>query len=415
MSHILILGGDGYLGWPTAMYFSARGYAVTVVDNYFRRNACTELDVGMLYPVPTLQERVKIWNERTGREIKVVIGDLQDPEVMRSLFDGRVTYQWALDPSFTGVPETVIHYAEQPSAPYSLINYKYANLTVQNNLLITNNLMWALRDYSRETHVIHIGTMGEYGTPNIDIEEGWLEIEHKGRKDSFLFPRQASSLYHTTKIMDTDLMWFAVRMWDLKVTDLMQGPVYGIETDESEIRRQYAVGSKQRSEVRDQVAEREHLRTIFNYDEIFGTIVNRFITQAVVGYPLTVYGKGGQTRGYLNIRDTLQCVHMSEQTPAKAGELRIFNQIMETFSANELAEMTQRVGKKLGYKVTIDHLDNPRKEAEEHYYNPTYQGLIDIGVVPHYLTDEVMEGMFLVVEQYKNNIRKDVIFKGIRW
>jgi UDP-sulfoquinovose synthase len=204
-------------------------------------------------------------------------------------------------------------------------------------------------------------------------------------------------------------------MWDLKVTDLMQGPVYGIETDESEIRRQYAVGSKQRSEVRDQVAEREHLRTIFNYDEIFGTIVNRFITQAVVGYPLTVYGKGGQTRGYLNIRDTLQCVHMSEQTPAKAGELRIFNQIMETFSANELAEMTQRVGKKLGYKVTIDHLDNPRKEAEEHYYNPTYQGLIDIGVVPHYLTDEVMEGMFLVVEQYKNNIRKDVIFKGIRW
>ena len=395
MQHILILGGDGYLGWPTAMFFSNLGYAVTVVDSYFRRNACTELDVGMLYPVPTLQERAKIWHEKTGREIKVVIGDLTDPELMRALFDGRVHYQWAVNPEFTGVPETVIHYAEQPSAPYSLINYRYANVTVANNLLITNNLIWALRDFSRQTHVIHIGTMGEYGTPSIDIPEGWIDIEHKGRTDTFLFPRQASSLYHTTKIMDTDLFWFGVRMWDLKVTDLMQGPVYGLETEESVID--------------------DRLKTIFNYDEIFGTIVNRFITQAVVGYPLTVYGRGGQTRGYLNIKDTLQCVHMSEKTPAKAGELRIFNQIMETFSANELAEKTQRVGEKMGYQVQVDHLENPRKEAEDHYYNPTYQGLLDLGVIPHYLTDEVMEGMFNVVEHYKENIRKDVIFKGITW
>ena len=405
---LLILGGDGYLGWPTAMYFSNRGYDVTVVDNYFRRNACTELDVGMLYPVPTLQERAKIWHELTGKEIKVVIGDLTDPEVMRSLFDGRVQYSWAVNKAFSGIPETIIHYAEQPSAPYSLINYKYANITVANNLLITNNLVWALRDFSRDSHVIHIGTMGEYGTPNIDIEEGWLEIKHKGRKDKFLFPRQASSLYHTTKIMDTDLLWFGVRMWELKITDLMQGPVYGIETEESEI-------GAQKSEVGGQSAEREHLRTLFNYDEIFGTIVNRFITQAVVGYPLTVYGKGGQTRGYLNIKDTLQCVHKSEQTPAKAGDLRIYNQIMETFSVNELAELTRRVGKKLGYEVEINHLENPRKEAEEHYYNPTYQGLIDLGVVPHYLTDEVMEKMFRVVGKYKNNIRKELIFKGIKW
>lgn len=416
MSHILILGGDGYLGWPTAMYFSSRGYAVTVVDNYFRRNACTELDVGMLYPVPTLQERAKIWYEKTGREIKVVIKDLTDAEHMRSLFNGRVEYSWAVDKTFSGIPETIIHYAEQPSAPYSLINYKYANITVANNLLITNNLVWALRDFSRDSHVIHIGTMGEYGTPNIDIEEGWLEIAHKGRKDKFLFPRQASSLYHTTKIMDTDLFWFGVRMWDLKVTDLMQGPVYGIETEESEISSQWSVDSNQWSVVSSQSeSEIRHLRTIFNYDEIFGTIINRFITQAVLGYPLTVYGKGGQTRGYLNIKDTLQCVHKSEQTPAKGGELRIFNQIMETFTANELAEKTQRVGQKLGYDVQINHLENPRKEAEEHYYNPTYQGLLDIGVQPHYLTDEVMEQMFRVVEQYKENIRSDVIFRGIKW
>lgn len=393
--NILILGGDGYLGWPTAMYFSSRGYSVTAVDNYFRRQACTELDVGMLYPVPSLQERAKIWHEKTGREIKVVIGDLSDPEIMRGLFEGRVQYAWSLDNRFPGVPDTVIHYAEQPSAPYSIINYKSANTTLSNNLLITNNLMFAIKDFSRHTHIIHIGTMGEYGTPDIDIEEGWIEIDHKGRKDKFLFPRQASSLYHTTKIMDTDLIWFFVRTWGLRVTDLKQGPVYGIETDESLID--------------------ERLRTLFNYDEIFGTIVNRFITQAVIGYPLTVYGKGGQTRGYLNINDTLQCVHMAECTPPVPGELRIFNQIMETLSVNELAEMTRRVGEKLGYNVQIDHLENPRKEAEEHYYNPTYHGLADIGVIPHYLTDEIMMAMFEVVAQYKKNIRKDIIFKGIKW
>lgn len=288
-----------------------------------------------------------------------------------------------------------MHYAEQPSAPYSVMDYKHANITLSNNLLVTNNLMFAVRDYARDTHIIKLGTMGEYGTPNIDIEEGWLEIEHKGRKGKFLFPRQASSLYHTTKIMDTDLLWFGVRMWDLRVTDLMQGPVYGNETDESSID--------------------DRLKTIFNYDEIFGTVVNRFVVQAVAGYPLTVYGQGGQTRGYLNIKDTLQCVGKSLETPATKGELRIFNQIMETFSVKELAELTQKVGEKLGYGVEIKSIDNPRKEAEEHYYNPTYQGLINIGVEPHYLTEEVMEQMLRVADRYKNNIRNDVIFRGVRW
>lgn len=393
--HLLILGGDGYLGWPTAMYFSQQGYEVTVVDNYFRRNSCVELDVGMLYPLPTLVERAKIWHTHTGREIKVIIGDLTDPQVMRALFTGEFNYAWAVSKKFTGIPETVVHYAEQPSAPYSLINYRYANITITNNLLVTNNLMFAVRDFSKDTHIIKLGTMGEYGTPNIDIEEGWLEIEHKGRKDTFLFPRQAGSMYHTTKIMDTDLLWFGVRMWNLRVTDLMQGPVYGMETDESQVD--------------------ERLKTIFNYDEIFGTVVNRFIVQAVTGYPLTVYGKGGQTRGYLNIKDTLQCVHLSAKNPAVRGRMRIYNQIMETFTVNELAEMTRKVGASLGYDVEIKSLENPRKEAEIHYYNPTYQGLLDLGVKPHYLTNEVLARMFMVVAQYKDNIREDVIFRGVKW
>lgn len=395
MTHVLILGGDGYLGWPTAMYFSNKGYDVTIVDNYFRRNACQELDTGMLYPVPNLIDRVKIWHENTGKEIKVVIEDLADTEIIRKLFKGDIEYTWCLNKKFTGIPETVIHYAEQPSAPYSLINYKFADITLTNNLRVTNNLMWALRDYSRDTHLIKIGTMGEYGTPNIDIEEGWIEIEHKGRKDKFLYPRQASSLYHTTKIMDTDLLWFGVRTWNLRVTDLMQGPVYGIETEETKID--------------------ERLKTIFNYDEIFGTIINRFITQAVIGHPLTIYGKGGQTRGYLNIKDTLQCVHKSSLSPPKSGELNIFNQISETFSVNQLANKISHIGNKRDHKVEIKNLKNPRKELEEHYYNPVFQGLIDIGVTPSYLTDNIIEEIFQVVEKYAENIRKEVMFKGIKW
>lgn len=392
---ILVLGGDGYLGWPTAMYFSARGHDVTVVDNYFRRNAALELDSGMLYPVPTLIQRARIWHEQTGREIKVVIGDLTQPEVIRGLFTGSTSYAFSVSNSSEQAFDAVMHYAEQPSAPYSLLNYEYANRTLSNNLLITNNLMFAVKDFSPETHIVHIGTMGEYGTPNIDIEEGWLEIEHKGRKDKFLYPRQASSIYHTSKIMDTDLLWFGIRTWNLRATDLMQGPVYGIETDESEVD--------------------PRLRPFFNYDEIFGTVVNRFITQAVSGYPLTVYGKGGQTRGYLNIKDTLQCVYQATVNPAETGELRIYNQIMETFTVNELAEKTARVGVSLGYDVEIQTLENPRKEAEEHYYNPTYQGLLELGVNPHYLTDEVMADMFKIVGEYKDSIRKEVIFRGVKW
>ncbi|MEA3469839.1 MAG: NAD-dependent epimerase/dehydratase family protein [Thermodesulfobacteriota bacterium] len=393
--HILILGGDGYLGWPTAMCLSQAGYDVTVVDNYFRRNSCLELDVTMLYPLPSLVERAAIWYQHSGKEIKVVIGDLTDPELVRSFFYDSFQYAFTASGKNFGIPEAVIHYAEQPSAPYSLLNYKYANTTLSNNLLVTNNVMFAVRDLSPETHIVKLGTMGEYGTPDIDIEEGWIDITHKGRKDTFLFPRQAGSLYHTSKIMDTDLLWFGVRMWDLRVTDLMQGPVYGIETEESK--------------------DNHKLRTLFNYDEIFGTVINRFIVQAVAGYPLTVYGAGGQTRGYINIKDTLQCVQQAIENPAKSGDLRIFNQIMETFSVVELAEMTSRVATSLGFDVQVNHIENPRKEAEEHYYNPCYQGLLELGVKPHYLTDEVMTEMFEIVASHKDTIREDTVFRGVKW
>jgi len=395
MKNILILGGDGYLGWPTAIFFSSKGYNVTVVDNYFRRNACENLSLRPLYKIPNLINRCQEWKKKSGKIIKVILGDLTDPELMRSLFQKKTITSWPEESCIDNKPDTIVHFAEQPSAPYSMTNYKNANFTISNNLLVTNNLMYAVKDFSPHSHIIKLGTMGEYGTPNIDIEEGWIDINHNGRNEKFLFPRQASSIYHTSKIMDTDLLWFGVRAWKLKVTDLMQGPVYGFTTKE--------------------IKNNEKLYTIFNYDEIFGTIINRFVTQAVVGYPLTVFGKGEQKRGYININDTIQCIDKSFSNPAKNGELRIFNQITQTFSVNQLAEMIYEVGRELNYDVSIKNIPNPRIENEDHYYNPKYQGLKDIGVKATLLNKDILKDFFIHVEKYKNNIDRDIIFKGIKW
>lgn len=378
----LILGGDGYLGWPTAMSFSRKKHETWVVDNYMRRSLCRDLDVEPLFPVPNLLERVRLWKEVSGEDIRVRIGDCCDYDFLSEVIK-------------EAKPDAVIHYAEQPSAPYSMLNHKAASLTLTNNLQSTLNVIWAVREHAPQCHIVKLGTMGEYGTPNIDIEEGWIEIEHKGRRDRFLFPRQASSLYHTTKIQDTDLLWFYVRIWNLRATDLMQGPVYGFFTDENE--------------------SDERLFPFFSYDEIFGTVLNRFIVQAVAGYPLTVYGKGGQTRGYLNIKDTLQCVSLSLEHPPERGRLRIFNQFVETFSVNELAERTQRVGNKLGLNVQIHPVENPRKEAENHYYNPTHTALLELGLKPHYLTDDILRRMMETVLRYKANIQEHQIYRKIKW
>jgi UDP-sulfoquinovose synthase len=382
MANILILGGDGYLGWPTAMNLTAAGHTVAVADNYLRRTICLQEDCPPLFPVPTLQERADRWQALTGHPVDVHIGDLCDWDFISSIFEKTQ-------------PDAVIHYAEQPSAPYSMQDRHTASLTVKNNLDVTFNVIFAVKEYCPDAHIIKLGTMGEYGTPNIDIEEGWIDIHHKGRQHKFLYPRQAGSLYHTTKVMDTDLFWFYVRMWDLRVTDLMQGPVYGLLTDEN-------LGD-------------ETLFPFFNYDELFGTVVNRFIVQAVADYPLTVYGKGGQTRGYLDIRDTLQCVKLSLENAAQKGELRIFNQFVETFSVNQLAELVQKTGRRFDLDVKVKSLPNPRKEAEDHYYNPVHTGLLDLGLKPHYLTEDVLGEMMETVLKYKQNIRQGCIFRGVKW
>ena len=364
------------------MHLSAQGHQVAVVDNYLRRRLAREEDVETLYPTPNLHERVRLWHEKSGEDIRVFIGDLNEWP-----FVARVFQEFE--------PEAIVHYAEQPSAPYSMLSREAATLTLHNNLGVTANLIYAVREFCPQAHIVKLGTMGEYGTPNIDIEEGWLDIEHKGRKDRFLYPRQAGSLYHTTKVMDTDLLWYYVRMWDLRVTDLMQGPVYGVFTDQNQ--------------------EDDRLLPFFSYDELFGTVLNRFIVQAVAGYPLTVYGKGGQTRGYLNIRDTVNCLQLSLENPAKAGELRIFNQFTEPFSVNELADKVQRVGKEAGFDVQIKSLPNPRKEKEEHYYNPAHTGLIELGLKPNLLTDNVLAEMLDFVARHKDRIQTHAIFRGTKW
>lgn len=379
---VLILGGDGYLGWPTAMDFAAKGHEVCVIDNYLRRNIARETSSEALIPTPNLQERADIFYAITGHKIKVVIGDCADFRTLSALIKDFV-------------PEVVIHYAEQPSAPYSMKGYDEAGKTFFNNMGVTFNLIWAILQNAPDCHIIKLGTMGEYGTPNIDIEEGWLEVEHKGRKQKFLYPRQAGSLYHTTKVLDTDLLWFYVRTYGLKVTDLMQGPVYGLSTTETKIN--------------------DALLPNFHYDDIFGTAVNRFLVQAVAGVPLTVYGKGGQTRGYLNLKDTLQCVYLAAQSSVGKGEMRILNQFTEQFSVNELAQRISRVGNAMGLGVKVQTIDNPRKELEEHYYNAAHSGLLDLGLKPHFMTNEVIEQMLQQVMKYKSSIDHKKIMPRVKW
>ncbi|HWL65229.1 MAG TPA: NAD-dependent epimerase/dehydratase family protein, partial [Actinomycetota bacterium] len=303
--NILVLGGDGYLGWPTAMHMARLGHDVSVVDNFLRRGMSTELGAGSLTPIRSLQERIKAFNDVTGCSIRSFVGDLTDPSFVDEVF--RATE-----------PDAVVHYGEQPSAPYSMIDRRHAVATQRNNVEGTLNVLYAIRDLAPDAHLVKLGTMGEYGTPNIDIEEGFIDISHNGRNDTLPFPKMPGSMYHLTKVHDSHNIHFACRIWGLRATDLNQGVVYGIRTDETDLD--------------------ERLCTRFDYDEVLGTALNRFCVQAVVGYPLTVYGKGGQTRGFLNIVDTIQCVRLALENPAAGGEYRVFNQFTEQFSVLDLAE-----------------------------------------------------------------------------
>jgi UDP-sulfoquinovose synthase len=379
---VLILGGDGYLGWPTAMRFSARGHEVSVVDNFSRRRWHDQQGTNSLTPIRDLDERIEAWREVSGDTIRSHLGAIEHAGFLEEVV-------------VETRPEAIVHYGEQASAPYSMASREQAVETQFTNVIGTLNLLFAMRDHVPEAHLVKLGTMGEYGTPNIDIEEGFIEIEHKGRKDTLPFPKMPGSLYHLSKVHDSHNIQFACRVWGLRSTDLNQGVVYGIETDET--------------------AQDERLCTRFDYDEVFGTVLNRFCVQAVIGHPLTLYGKGGQTRGFLNIRDTLQCVELAVENPAEAGEYRVFNQFTEMFSVGQLAELVQAAGAELGHEVEIEHLDNPRVEAEEHYYNPTHTKLLDLGLQPSHLGDELVRSMLKAIDRHRDRIIESAIDPTTRW
>jgi UDP-sulfoquinovose synthase len=380
---ILILGGDGYLGWPTAMRFSARGHDVSIVDNFSRRRWHTENSTDSLTPIASLEDRIEAWREVSGgREIRAFIGSMEDPEFIDRTIDETT-------------PDAIVHYAEQPSAPYSMRSRRAAVETQYTNVIGTLNLLFAIRDKVPDCHLVKLGTMGEYGTPNIDIEEGYIEIEHKGRKDVLPYPKLPGSLYHLSKVHDSHNLHFACRIWGLRATDLNQGVVYGIETEESEAD--------------------ERLLTRFDYDQYFGTVLNRFCVQAVIGHPLTVYGEGGQTRGFLNIRDTLQCVELAVSNPADLGEFRVFNQFTEQFSVAELAELVRRSAAERGLDVEIKSFPNPRVEAESHYYNAANTKLHDLGLEPHLLGEELVHSVLGVIERHRDRVIERAILPTTRW
>jgi len=379
---ILVLGGDGYCGWATSLYLSAKGHTVTVVDNFMRRQWDFELGAQTLTPILPLNDRLRAWTQLTGRTIEVFVGDVTD-------------YDFLLATVEATEPDAIIHFAEQRSAPYSMIDRKHAVFTQVNNVVGTLNLLFAMRETQPDCHLVKLGTMGEYGTPNIDIEEGYIRIEHNGRSDILPFPKQPGSYYHLSKVHDSANIMFACKIWGLRATDLNQGVVYGTVTNET--------------------ALSESLINRFDYDDVFGTVLNRFCAQAAIGQPLTVYGKGGQTRGFLDIRDTVRCIELACLNPAAAGECRVYNQFTEQFSVLDLALRVQAAGRDLGFEVEIDHLPDPRVEAESHYYNAKHSRLVDLGLQPHFLSDSLLDSLMNIAIQYRNRIDPALIMPYVNW
>lgn len=379
---VLVIGGDGYCGWATALYLSERGHEVGIIDSLVRRHWDLTLGVDTLTPIAPIGRRIARWEELTGRKIDLFIGDICE-------------YQFLQDAVRRFSPEAVVHFGEQRSAPFSMIDREHAVLTQVNNVVGTLNLLYAIRELCPECHLVKLGTMGEYGTPNIDIEEGYIDIEHNGRKDRLPYPKQPGSFYHLSKVHDSHNIHFACRIWGLRATDLNQGVVYGVLTD--------------------QTAQDDILINRLDYDGVFGTALNRFCIQAAIGHPLTVYGKGGQRRSFLDIRDTVRCIEIAVANPAEKGEFRVFNQFTEQFDVLELAQMVMRIGCEAGLKIKIDHLPNPRVEKEEHYYNAKNTQLRDLGLEPHFLSESLLDSLIHFAIRFKDRVDTTQILPQVTW
>jgi UDP-sulfoquinovose synthase len=381
---VFIAGIDGYLGWPLAQYLAARGHEVAGTDLFLRRSWVEEMGSHSAIPISDMNERLMAFQERFGRSLDFREGNLLDYPFLKEFLSD---FQ----------PDSIVHLAEMPSAPYSMIDHAHAAFTQQNNVIGSLNLLWAIRDTCPEAHLIKIGTMGEYGTPNIDIPEGFFEVEFRGRKDYLPFPRQANSFYHWSKVHDSNNVMFACRIWGLRATDIMQGVVFGTRIDE--------------------MGDDPRLRSRLDFDQCFGTAINRFCCQAVIGHELTLYGAGGQTRGFLPLRDSMQCLTLAVENPPKAGEYRVFNQFEACYTIEALAYMVQAAAQDIGLDVTVRHYDNPRQEMEQHYFNPDRQHLIDLGYQP---TQDIQGEIRIMLEdllRHKERIleKRTILVPDIRW
>lgn len=381
---VFIAGIDGYLGWALAQYLTARGHDVSGVDNYARRQWVSNMDSQSAVPVFSMDERLQAFEAQFGKALNFSEGDLLDYALLRRAIEETQ-------------PDAIVHLAEMPSAPYSMIDQARASYTQSNNVIGSLNVLWAMHEAAPHAHLVKLGTMGEYGTPNVDIPEGFFEVEFRGRKDVMPFPRQANSFYHLTKVHDTNNTMFACKTWGLRSTDIMQGVVFGTQIDE--------MGSDPR------------LRSRLDFDQAFGTAINRFACQAVIGHPLTVYGSGGMKRGFLPLRDSMQCLGIAIENPPREGEYRVFNQFEETYTISELAGKVKVAGEAVGLDVQIEHFENPRTERDEHYYNPDRQRLIDLGYKPHH--DVVAEVKIMLGDLIPHRERilekRDILVPDIRW
>ena len=381
---VFIAGIDGYLGWPLAQYLAARGHQVGGVDGYQRRQWVSEMGSQSATPILDMHDRKSAYQDAFSENLWFREGDLTDWEFVRdSVSDFR--------------PEAIVHLGECPSAPYSMIDLEHTVLVQQNNIVGTLNILHAMRDITPDAHLVKLGTMGEYGTPNIDIPEGFFEIEYQGRKDVLPFPRQAGSWYHWSKVHDSNNVMFACKMWGLRSTDIMQGVVFGTRVDEKQ--------------------NDDRMITRVDFDQAFGTIINRFCCQAIVGHPLTPYGNGGQKRSFIPLKDSMQCLTLVVENPPDTADYRVFNQFQGVFTVKELALKVRQVAAEVGFDVPITNLENPRIEAENHYYNPAHRALFDLGYQPTEDIDKEVRMMLEDLMKYRDRIEanKDVLIPDVRW
>ncbi len=381
---VFIAGIDGYLGWPLAIYLSARGHEVAGADLLLRRQWVAEVGGVSALPIASREERLFAFKEATGVELDFRVGDLTDYDFVKGFFR---EFQ----------PEVVVHLGQMPSAPYSMIDQAHCVWTQQNNVINNLNILWAIKEAAPAAHLIKLGTMGEYGTPAVDIPEGFFEVEFRGRNDRLPFPRQAGSWYHQSKVHDSHNTHFAAKIWGARATDIMQGVVFGTRIAE--------------------MGDDSRLRTRLDFDQCFGTAINRFCCQAVIGHPLSLYGLGKQKRGFLPLADSMQCLGLAIENPPDAGEYRVFNQFENAYSITELACLVKGVAADIGLPVDIKRYDNPRAEMEDHYYNPDRQHLLDLGYQPTRDIKSVIKAMLLDLLDNRERIEEhaDALIPDIRW